>query len=59
VGIAVPVAVGPDSRQLRAALAIHAPIPRMTVEDCRRHLPAMRDAAARLSAALFKESDTC
>ena len=59
VGVAVPVAVGPDSRQLRAALAIHAPIPRMTVEDCRRHLPTMRDAAARLSAALFKESDTC
>ena len=59
VGVAVPVAEGPDSRQLRAALAIHAPIPRMTVEDCRRHLPAMRDAAARLSAALFEEGSVC
>ncbi len=59
VGLAVPVAEAPGSRQLRAALAIHAPIPRMTVEDCRRHLPAMRDAAARLSAALFDEGDEC
>jgi len=59
VGLAVPVAEAPGSRQLRAALAIHAPIPRMTVEDCRRHLPAMRDAAARLSAALFGESNEC
>lgn len=59
VGVAVPVAEAPGSRGLRAALAIHAPVPRMTVEDCRRHLPAMRDAAARLSAALFTETDPC
>lgn len=58
VGLAVPVAEVPGSRSLRAALAIHAPIPRMTVDDCHRHLPAMRDAATRLSAALFAETDT-
>ncbi len=57
VGIAVPVAISPGSRNLRAALAVHAPISRMTVEDCRRHLPAMRDAARRLSEALFAESN--
>ena len=56
VGLAVPVAQTPESKQLRAALAIHAPIPRMTMEDCRRHLPAMRDAAGRLAGMLF-ESD--
>jgi IclR family acetate operon transcriptional repressor len=61
VGIAVPVAAALGSRNLRAALAVHAPIPRMTVEDCRRHLPAMRDAANRLGDALFAESneETC
>ncbi|MBI08368.1 MAG: hypothetical protein CMM55_02495 [Rhodospirillaceae bacterium] len=41
------------------ALAIHAPIPRMTIEDCHHHLPAMRDAAARLSTALFEECKVC
>jgi len=41
------------------ALATHAPIPRMTVEDCRRHLPAMSNAAVRLSAALFEEGEVC
>lgn len=56
VGMAVPVAETPGARQLRAALAIHAPIPRMTIEDCRRHLPAMREAAIRLGNALFAEN---
>lgn len=56
VGVAIPIPEAPGSQQLRAALAIHAPIPRMTVEDCRRHLPAMREAAARLSDALFHEN---
>ncbi|NKB59995.1 MAG: helix-turn-helix domain-containing protein [Alphaproteobacteria bacterium] len=56
VGLAVPIPESSGSQQLRAALAIHAPIPRMTVEDCRRHLPVMRDAAARLSEALFAEN---
>lgn len=56
VGLAIPIPEAAGSQQLRAALAIHAPIPRMTVEDCQRHLPAMREAAARLSGALFNEN---
>jgi IclR family transcriptional regulator, acetate operon repressor len=46
VCIAVPI-LGPRG-EIRAAVAVQAPQARMTVVDARRHLPALRHAAARL-----------
>jgi DNA-binding IclR family transcriptional regulator len=47
VCIAVPI-LGPKG-EIRAAVAIQAPEARMTVPDSRRHLPALRQASARLA----------
>lgn len=52
VGIAVPVADPAQPEHMAAALAIHAPEPRLNATDIQRHLPALRVAAARLSESL-------
>lgn len=50
VAVAVPVRDGQG--QLRAALAVHAPTARMTVEDAIERLPALQSAAQRMGALL-------
>jgi len=52
VGIAVPVPDPDRPEHMAAALAIHAPEPRLNATDIRQHLPALRTAAQRLSAML-------
>jgi len=49
----VPDAARPD--RFTAALAVHAPEARFDAAQIRAHLPALREAAARLSA-LFGET---
>jgi IclR family acetate operon transcriptional repressor len=51
VGVAVPVRA-PDGT-LMAALALHAPVPRMTAEEAQAHVPALRRAAGEIAEALF------
>lgn len=52
VGIAVPVPDPAQPEQAAAALAIHAPEPRLNATDIQRHIPALRASAARLSETL-------
>lgn len=47
--IAVAVPVLDESGRVYAAVAVHAPEPRMTLEQAKRHLPALRRAADALS----------
>lgn len=50
IGLAVPVR---DSRgQVLAGLAIHAPLPRLDIDSALRHLPELREAAARIGSAM-------
>jgi DNA-binding IclR family transcriptional regulator len=51
VGVAVPV-TGPDGALL-AALALHAPVPRMTAEEAQSHVPALQRAAAEIATAIL------
>ena len=53
VCVAVPVA-GPGGR-ICAGLAVSAPEARLTLAEALRHVPTMRDAAARLSETLSAE----
>jgi len=46
VAAAVPVRDAKD--QVRAALAVHAPLARLSLDKARAHLPALRAAAARM-----------
>jgi len=50
IGLAVPVR--DSSGRVLAGLAVHAPLPRLDVESALRHLPALRDAAARIGDAM-------
>lgn len=52
VGIAVPVPDPARPDHMAAALAIHAPEPRLNATDIQRHLPALLAAAMRLSETL-------
>jgi len=52
VGIAVPVPDPDRPEHMAAALALHAPEPRLNATDIRQHLPALHAAAQRLSAML-------
>lgn len=54
VGIAVPIA-GANSR-IYAGLSVSAPKSRVSLKDLKEMLPALRDAAQRISAAYLKES---
>ncbi len=50
IGLAVPVR---DSRgRVVAGLAVHSPLPRLDLYGLRAHLPALREAAQRMGAAL-------
>ena len=48
VGMAVPVETAENAGSFTAALAIHAPEPRLNATDIRKYLPALNDAADRL-----------
>ena len=50
VAVAVPVRDG--SGETRAALAVHAPVARMSLDQMRTHLPALQQAAARMAGLL-------
>lgn len=50
--IAVAVPVRDAAGEVRAAVAVHAPITRLSLEQMLEHLPALHDAAARMSALL-------
>jgi len=50
VAIAVPIA--DPSGYIYAAVAVHAPSSRESIESCMRHLPALRAAAARIAATM-------
>jgi DNA-binding IclR family transcriptional regulator len=49
IGLAVPVPDAARKGRFAAALAIHAPEPRLNAAAIQDHLPALRDAAERLS----------
>jgi IclR family transcriptional regulator, acetate operon repressor len=51
VGAAVPV-LDPDGNVL-AAVGMHGPLPRLTVRACERHVPRLRQAAARIARVWF------
>jgi DNA-binding IclR family transcriptional regulator len=55
VGMAVPIPDAARPDRFTAALAVHAPDARFDAAGIRSHLPALRDAAARLSV-LFAET---
>ena len=50
IGLAVPIRDG-EGRVI-AGLATHGPLPRLDIEGMRGHLPALREAAARMESAL-------
>jgi DNA-binding IclR family transcriptional regulator len=50
IGLAVPIRDG-NGRAI-AGLAMHSPLPRLDIDGLRDHLPALREAAARLGAAM-------
>jgi len=45
--VAVPVEDG--ALRVPAALAVHAPLPRMSLEQAMGHVPLLREAAAQLA----------
>jgi len=47
--VAAAVPVRDDNGEVRAALAVHAPLARLSLEKAQSHLPALRAAAARMS----------
>lgn len=51
--IAVAVPIRDTHGNIVAGLAVHAPIPRFTVEDAIKRLPLFNDAASRIADALF------
>ncbi len=51
VAIAVPIADA--AGYIYAAVAVHAPSSRESIESCMRHLPALRKAAARIGATMM------
>jgi DNA-binding IclR family transcriptional regulator len=51
IGVAVPVR-GRDG-QVVASLALHAPVPRLTVEEALRHVPRLRKAAEEVAQGLL------
>ena len=53
VGMAVPIPDPVHKSRFPAAVAIHAPQPRLDVVEMRQHLPALRRAAERMSVELF------
>ena len=55
LGISVPIRDA--GGRVIAGLAMHSPLPRMTIDGLRGHLPALRAAAARLGAALADAGD--
>lgn len=55
VAIAVPV-IDPAGR-IYAAVAVHAPSTRASIEGCMQHLPALRRAAERIAATLLGSAD--
>jgi DNA-binding IclR family transcriptional regulator len=55
VGMAVPIPDAARPDRFAAALAVHAPEARFDAAGIRTHLPALREAAARLSV-LFAET---
>lgn len=46
--LAIAVPVRDESRQIRAAVAVHAPVSRLSPEQALAKLPALREAARRL-----------
>jgi len=55
VSIAVPIE--DPSGRMRAAVAVHAPSSRMTIESCMEHLPTLRRAARAIAAVLIPPPD--
>ena len=51
--VAVAVPIEDEMGRLVATLAVHGPIHRMSLEDAKRHVPMLRDAAAELRAVLL------
>ena len=52
IGVGVPVR-GRDGRMV-AAVALHAPVPRLTAEEALRHVPRLRRAAEEIAASLLE-----
>ncbi len=50
IGLAVPIRDG--GGRVIAGLAMHSPVPRLDIDGLRDHLPALREAAARMESAL-------
>lgn len=50
--VAIAVPVRDRGGEMRAAMATHAPVARMSMEQMLEHLPALHEAAARMSALL-------
>ena len=54
IGLAVPIRDGEGHTV--AGLAMHSPLPRLDIAGLRDHLPALREAAARMESALREAS---
>ena len=54
--IALAVPVNDQQGRLLSAIAIHAPVQRMTLDDAQAHLPRLREAAKELSRLVMDES---
>ncbi len=58
--VAVAVPIEDEKGRLVATLAVHGPMHRMSLDDARRHVPMLRDAAAELRAVLLEgRLDVC
>lgn len=55
IGVATPIR-DQDGRVI-AGLAVHSPLPRMNMDTMRNRLPALRQAASRMGAALLQPED--
>ncbi len=53
--VAVAVPIDDERHQLMATVAVHGPVDRMSFEEVRRHVPALREAAGELRAIFLED----
>ncbi len=53
--VAVSVPIEDEKRRLMATVAVHGPVHRMSLEEARRHIPALREAADELRSVFLED----
>ena len=53
--VAVAVPIDDERHRLMGTVAVHGPVERMSFEEVRRHVPALREAAGELRAIFLED----